>query len=81
MKRKEAASMTQRYVKAYLSLLGIVAAFAGVSIAQGAGWRPVLAGMPLYVILFVAITYKLVKEIVASRKRERNQGSMGDSDH
>lgn len=73
--------MTQRYIKAYLSLLGIVAAFVGVSMAQGAGWRPALAGMPLYVILFVAITYKLVKEIVASRKRERNQGSAGDDNH
>ncbi|WP_213304752.1 hypothetical protein [Paraburkholderia sacchari] len=81
MKSKEAASMTQRYIKAYLSLLGIVAAFVGVSMAQGAGWRPALAGMPLYVILFVAITYKLVKEIVASRKRERNQGSAGDDNH
>lgn len=81
MKRKESASMTRRYIKAYLSLLGIVAAFAGVSMAQGAGWRPALAGMPLYVILFVAITYKLVKEIVASGKRVCNQGSVGDGDH
>ncbi|RQG98892.1 hypothetical protein D1Y85_26800 [Paraburkholderia dinghuensis] len=78
MKSKETSSLMWRYIKAYLSLLGIVAAFVGVSIAQGAGWKPALAGMPLYVILFVAITYKLVKDIVASRKREHHQGSVGD---
>jgi membrane protein implicated in regulation of membrane protease activity len=81
MKSKEASSLMRRYIKAYLSLLGIVAAFISVSMAQGAGWKPALAGMPLYVILFVAITYRLVREIVASRRRERNHGSVGDDGH
>lgn len=30
----------------------IFCAFAIVSVAQGAGWRPALAGMPLYAIIF-----------------------------
>jgi len=73
MKDKQEASMVRRYIKAYLSLIGIIGAFAGVSVAQGAGWRPALAGMPLYVIVFAGITYQLIKEIVKLRKQERER--------
>lgn len=67
-------SLVRRYVKAYVSLLGIIAAFAGVSLAKGAGWKPALAGMPLYVTVFAGITYQLLKELRAL-KRERPPGS------
>jgi hypothetical protein len=63
------ASMAHRYVKAYLSLMGIIAAFVGVSLVQGAGWKPALAGMPLYVIAFAGITYQLVREIVKLKNK------------
>jgi membrane protein implicated in regulation of membrane protease activity len=73
MKNKQEASMVRRYFKAYLSLIGIIAAFVGVSVAQGAGWRPALAGMPVYVIVFAGITYQLIKEIVKLKKQERER--------
>jgi hypothetical protein len=82
MKTKQETVIVRRYVKAYLSLIGIIAAFVGISMAQGAGWRPALAGMPLYVILFAGITYQLIKEIVTLRKRERErQGGAGNEKH
>lgn len=80
MKTKQRTLLVRRYIRAYLSLIGIIAAFVGVSMAQGAGWRPALAGMPLYVILFAGITYQLVKEILALKKLEReDQISTGES--
>ncbi|MXN77786.1 hypothetical protein GR157_23950 [Burkholderia sp. 4701] len=51
-----------RFGKAYLSLAGIIGAFVTVSMVQGAGWRPALAGTPLYVTVFGGITYQLIKE-------------------
>jgi hypothetical protein len=46
-----------------------VGAFAIASEMKGAGWRPALAGMPLYVTLFVAITYRLVTEICENSRK------------
>ncbi|NVH73042.1 hypothetical protein FSB08_10745 [Paraburkholderia sp. JPY432] len=63
MMKNEWRKLLRLYIKAYLSLAGIVAAFLGVSIVQGAGWRPALAGMPLYVTLFIAISFKLIRDI------------------
>jgi hypothetical protein len=66
-------SLVRRYVKAYLSLVGIIAAFASVSLAKGAGWRPALVGMPLYVTVFIGITYQLIKELrVLNRENPRD---------
>ncbi len=55
--------IVRRYTKAYLSAIGVAGAFVLVSEMNGAGWRPALAGMPLYVTLFLGITYQLVKEV------------------
>jgi len=71
--------MVRRYVKAYLSLIGIIAACVGVSVAQGAGWRPALAGMPLYVIVFGGITYQLIREIVNLKKQEREHRASAET--
>ena len=69
--KDEKAKLIRLYVKAYLSLAGIVVAFVIVSIAQGAGWRPALSGMPLYVTLFAAITFKLIMDILRIAKKGR----------
>lgn len=45
----------------------------GVSLAKGAGWKPMLAGMPVYITFFVGITYQLVKELRAlNREKSRD---------
>ncbi|MEM5434494.1 hypothetical protein [Paraburkholderia diazotrophica] len=36
-----------------------------VSMAKGAGWRPMLIGIPAYVTFFFAITYQVSKELRA----------------
>jgi hypothetical protein len=69
IKNKPTRSMGRRYATAYLSLIGIIAAFVVVSVAQGAGWKPALAGMPLYIVVFLGITYQLIREIVKLRKQ------------
>lgn len=69
MRNDQKQALLRRYTKAYLSLAGIIGAFAAVSLAKGAGWKPALAGMPLYVTVFVGITYQLVKELRALRRQ------------
>lgn len=34
-----------------------------ISIAHGSGWKPALAGMPLYVTIFGGIAYQLITEL------------------
>jgi hypothetical protein len=55
--------IVRRYLKAHVSAISVVGAVVLVSEMQGADWRPALAGMPLYVTLFLAITYQLVKDV------------------
>lgn len=62
--------LIKRAVVAYLGALGIVALALVISIAHGSGWKPALAGMPLYVTLFVGITYQLVKELRALKRKQ-----------
>ncbi|WP_144155931.1 hypothetical protein [Paraburkholderia sp. BCC1885] len=38
---------------------------------KGAGWRPVLVGLPAYVTFFGAITYQFAKELRAPKYEER----------
>ncbi|MFP6562459.1 hypothetical protein WJ542_29780 [Paraburkholderia sp. B3] len=79
MNSEQRTKIIRRYAIAYFSLLGIFGAFAIVSIAQGAGWRPAMAGMPLYVILFGGITFQLVRELLALRSRD-NYKAKDDGD-
>nr|WP_081053149.1 hypothetical protein [Burkholderia territorii] len=55
----------KRAVVAYSGAIGIVLVALAISIRHGAGWRPALAGMPLYVTVFGGITYQLIKELRA----------------
>lgn len=51
-----------RALIAYAGALSIIALAVIVSVARGAGWRPALAGMPLYLTILSGITYQFVKE-------------------
>ncbi|MGF6733111.1 hypothetical protein OKW50_005256 [Paraburkholderia youngii] len=57
-----------RYVKAYFSVFAVVAVVIAISELRGAGWRPALAGMPMYVSLFVLVTYAMLRELHQLRK-------------
>ncbi|MBW0451057.1 hypothetical protein EN871_24435 [bacterium M00.F.Ca.ET.228.01.1.1] len=62
-----------RFAKGYLSLIAMIVFVLGVSLAKGAGWKPMLAGMPVYITFFVGITYQFVKELRAlNREKPRD---------
>ncbi|ACR31228.1 Hypothetical protein bglu_2g08120 [Burkholderia glumae BGR1] len=66
-------SIFWRFAKGYLSLIAMIVFVLGVSLAKGAGWKPMLAGMPVYITFFVGITYQLVKELRAlNREKPRD---------
>ncbi|WP_321785256.1 hypothetical protein [Burkholderia pyrrocinia] len=80
MTGKEKKELIRRYSIGYLSIFGIFAAFAIVSIWNGAGWRPALSGMPGYVSLFVLMTFNLLRDIYKIRNRER-EDQKSDADN
>ena len=43
------------------------------SLAQGASWRPVLVGVPVYLTLFIGVTYQFVRDWQKLRRRERGE--------
>ncbi|WP_455313768.1 hypothetical protein [Caballeronia sp. KNU42] len=65
----------KRAIVAYSAAVGIIALALVISIKHGSGWKPALAGMPLYVTLFVGITYQLIKELRALKREEQEEGS------
>lgn len=71
MKSAGSRKVAGRYVKAYLSLLAMICFFAGISLMKGAGWKPLLIPLPLFVLLFAGITYQLIKEM-RSIKRDNS---------
>jgi hypothetical protein len=61
---------------AYLALLGLPGVILVFSLAKGAGWKPMLAGLPVILTIFVSITYQFIKELRAVDRRKRdNEGS------
>lgn len=57
-----------RYVKAYFSVFAVVAVVIAISELRGAGWRPALVGLPMYLSLFALVTYALLRELRQLRK-------------
>ncbi|BFG74301.1 hypothetical protein PTKU46_23340 [Paraburkholderia terrae] len=55
----------KRAIMAYSGGAGMVLLALAISIHHGTGWRPALAGMPLYVTVFGGITYQFIKELRA----------------
>ncbi len=45
----------------------------GFSLAQGASWRPVIVGAPVYLTFFLGLTYSFIKEIRAQGRKERGK--------
>ncbi|MGN3967431.1 hypothetical protein ACS0ZG_37440 [Burkholderia gladioli] len=68
MESKVKREFAVRYVKAYISVLAVAGAVLAISELSGAGWRPVLAGAPLYAALFVLVTYAMIREFLSLKK-------------
>ncbi|CAB3784926.1 hypothetical protein LMG27177_01713 [Paraburkholderia fynbosensis] len=60
-----------RYVKAYISIFAVIAVVVAISELRGVGWRPALAGIPMYASLFVLVTYAMLRELRQIRKSNK----------
>jgi hypothetical protein len=63
-------SIYRRFAIGYLGILGMILVALVFSVAQGAGWKPVLVGVPVYLTFLVAVTYQLIKELRALKREE-----------
>lgn len=66
----ERRALATRFIKAYLSLAAMILFVLIVSLSKGAGWKVILVGMPLFLTFFVGITYQLIKELRALKRKE-----------
>ncbi|MCW5300532.1 hypothetical protein DXT88_20385 [Herbaspirillum lusitanum] len=66
-------NIIKRALIAYLGGLGTIGVVLAISIGHGSGWRPALAGLPLYVTIFAGITYQLFKEVRALKREEQQE--------
>jgi hypothetical protein len=64
-----------RHFKAYPSVLAVVGVVVAISELKGAGWRPALAGVPLYASLLILVTYAMTREFCLLKKGEKESGS------
>ncbi|WP_414448369.1 hypothetical protein AB4851_03050 [Burkholderia sp. 22PA0099] len=71
-KRKK---LYRRVAIAYAGVAGMILVGLGFSLAQGAGWKPVLSGGPVYLTFFTAVSYQFIKELRALKQEEREEGS------
>ncbi|MGA7777757.1 MAG: hypothetical protein WCA85_08585 [Paraburkholderia sp.] len=68
-------SIYRRFAIGYLGILGMVLVALGFSTAQGAGWKPVLIGVPVYLTFLVTVTYQFMRERRALKNEEREETS------
>ncbi|WJF89110.1 hypothetical protein QS306_08135 [Paraburkholderia bonniea] len=61
----------KRFTVGYISLLSLPLLILGFSLAQGAGWKPVLVGSPAFLTLLGAATYQFIKELRALKREEK----------
>ncbi|QET04305.1 hypothetical protein FOB72_19370 [Cupriavidus pauculus] len=63
----------KKFLVGYLGLAGMILFALGFSLAQGASWRPVIVGAPVYLTFFLGLTYSFIKEIRAQGRKERGK--------
>lgn len=74
-------ALMKRAVIAYSGAVGVVAFALVISLAHGAGVRPLIILLPLFVVLFGGVTYQLIKELRALKKAEgEHRDPNGDSE-
>ncbi|GAB7539862.1 hypothetical protein [Burkholderia sp. 3C] len=73
--RSKRKKLYQRFAVGYAGVAGMILVGLGASIAQGAGWKPVLVGIPVDLTFFVAVSYQFIKELRALKNEEREEAS------
>lgn len=71
MRNAESRKISIRYIKAYLSLIAMICFFAAISLIRGAGWKPLLIPLPLFVLLFIGISYQMIREFRALKRSNK----------
>ncbi|AVR29151.1 hypothetical protein NX868_25075 [Burkholderia thailandensis] len=67
--------IAKRAAWAYLCALGIPAVVLVFSYAQGASWKPVLVGLPVYLTIIGSITYQFIKDLRALKRESEDSSS------
>lgn len=70
---KKRRTIYKKFSIGYMCLLCLPLMFLVVSLAKGAGWKPIIGGLPVYVTIFVGITYQLIKELRSVSREERGE--------
>jgi hypothetical protein len=68
---KKRRMLYRKFLIGYVCLTAIPVMVLMVSYSKGAGWRPLLPGLPIYATLFIGATYQFVKELRALKREER----------
>jgi len=63
----------RKFFIGYCSFFCIPFFFLSFSLLQGAGWKPIISGIPLYVTIFIGLTYQFIKELRALAREERGE--------
>lgn len=63
-------SLYRRAAIAYLAAFALPLFILGIALGKGAGWRPMLIGLPAYLTFFAAVTYQFIKELRALKREE-----------
>lgn len=77
---QQSKKLILRALVAYAGAIGVVAVALVISVSYGSGWRPALAGMPLYAILFGGVTYQVLKEFRVLKQTERDRPASNGND-
>jgi len=67
--QSEKQRIVKRFVKGYLSLPAMMLFILTVSLVNGAGWKVLLVGAPVFITLFTGITYQLAKEVRTPKRQ------------
>ena len=75
---KKRKSLCKRIAVGYATIVCTNLYFLAISIAYGGGWKPILTCLPVYLVIFVIMTYHLRKEWIALNVEESS--SEGEPD-
>jgi len=62
-----------RLAVGYLAMALLIIMFLAFSIIQGAGWKPIIVGLPMFLTFFIGVSYYFIKSIHALRRRESGE--------
>jgi len=62
-----------RLVVGYIGVALLILVSLAFSLLLGTGWKPIIAGSPVFLTFFIAVSYQFVKDIRTLGRRERGK--------